>query len=65
MTVAGDLERALLARVPTDLFIDGKWTPATGGATFDVLDPATGKLTPRLLVPGVPKVAQSRTPLAA
>ncbi len=29
------------------------------------VDPATGKLTPRLLVPGVPKVAQSRTPLAA
>ncbi len=28
--------------VPTGLFIGGQWRPATGGKTFDVLDPATG-----------------------
>jgi succinate-semialdehyde dehydrogenase/glutarate-semialdehyde dehydrogenase len=28
--------------VETDLFIAGKWVPASSGARFDVLDPATG-----------------------
>jgi succinate-semialdehyde dehydrogenase/glutarate-semialdehyde dehydrogenase len=40
MTTAA--EGALLASVENALFIDGAWRPATGGATFDVLDPATG-----------------------
>jgi succinate-semialdehyde dehydrogenase/glutarate-semialdehyde dehydrogenase len=30
--------------LPTQLFIDGEWTDADGGATFDVTDPATGEL---------------------
>ena len=31
----------LLANVPTDLWIDGKWRKASDGARFDVIDPAT------------------------
>src|SRR5246500_3415412 len=31
----------LLANVPTDLWIGGKWRKASDGARFDVLDPAT------------------------
>ncbi|AUS80598.1 NAD-dependent succinate-semialdehyde dehydrogenase [Actinoalloteichus sp. AHMU CJ021] len=39
-TARGDL----LAHTPKDLFIDGEWVPATGGATFEVRDPASGEL---------------------
>jgi len=31
----------LLANVPTDLWIGGKWKKASDGARFDVIDPAT------------------------
>src|SRR6202048_1932849 len=31
----------LLANVPTDLWISGKWRKASDGGRFDVLDPAT------------------------
>src|SRR3974377_2394973 len=31
----------LLANVPTDLWIGGKWRKASDNARFDVLDPAT------------------------
>ena len=31
----------ILAGVPTDLYIGGKWRPASDGVRFDVLDPAT------------------------
>src|SRR5271170_626890 len=31
----------LLAHVPTDLWIGGKWRKASDGARFDVIDPAT------------------------
>jgi succinate-semialdehyde dehydrogenase/glutarate-semialdehyde dehydrogenase len=31
----------LLARVPTDLYIGGKWRPASDGSRLDVIDPAT------------------------
>ncbi|MGB3762254.1 MAG: NAD-dependent succinate-semialdehyde dehydrogenase [Ornithinimicrobium sp.] len=34
----------LVTRTPTDLFIDGDFGPASGGATFDVVNPATGKV---------------------
>ncbi|MDO9413442.1 MAG: NAD-dependent succinate-semialdehyde dehydrogenase [Pseudolabrys sp.] len=34
----------LLANVPTDLWIDGKWKKASDGARFDVIDPATEKV---------------------
>lgn len=36
-------EKELLDRVPTGLLIGGRWRDATGGATFDVEDPATGR----------------------
>lgn len=35
-------ERAFVAGLPTDLFIDGAWRPASDGARFDVIDPSTG-----------------------
>ena len=35
-------EHELLSRVPTRLLIDGVWTDSATGATFSVLDPATG-----------------------
>ena len=35
-------ERALLERVPSGLFIGGKWREAADGGTFAVHDPATG-----------------------
>jgi succinate-semialdehyde dehydrogenase / glutarate-semialdehyde dehydrogenase len=34
----------LLANVPTDLWIDGKWRKASDGSRFDVIDPATENL---------------------
>src|SRR5512146_1395666 len=33
----------LLANVPTDLWIGGKWKKASDGGRFDVIDPATEK----------------------
>ncbi|PTT23029.1 NAD-dependent succinate-semialdehyde dehydrogenase [Microbacterium sp. HMWF026] len=35
-------ERAFVAALPTDLFIDGAWRPASTGDRFDVIDPSTG-----------------------
>ena len=37
-----DVERDLLAKVPTQLFLNGNWVDASSAATFDVEDPATG-----------------------
>ena len=34
----------LLAGVPTDLWIGGKWRNASDGGRFDVVDPATENL---------------------
>ncbi|MFL6062546.1 MAG: NAD-dependent succinate-semialdehyde dehydrogenase [Marmoricola sp.] len=36
-------EDAVLAAVPKQLYIGGTWVDASGGATFEVEDPATGK----------------------
>ncbi len=36
-------ERAVLERVPTELFIGGHWRGASGGGTLAVEDPATGE----------------------
>ncbi|MDH6531866.1 succinate-semialdehyde dehydrogenase/glutarate-semialdehyde dehydrogenase [Aurantimicrobium minutum] len=35
-------ESELLAQIPSQLFINGKWLDATAGKTVDVQDPATG-----------------------
>src|SRR4051794_3295446 len=40
MTVS---ERSAIESVPTQLFIGGEWRDASGGATLDVEDPATGE----------------------
>ncbi|MFD1538367.1 NAD-dependent succinate-semialdehyde dehydrogenase [Nonomuraea guangzhouensis] len=37
-------ERSVVEAAPKQLFINGKWTDASSGATFDVLDPSTGKV---------------------
>ena len=44
MTVTVGRESELLASVPTGLLINGQWRPAGSGKTFDVEDPATGKV---------------------
>jgi succinate-semialdehyde dehydrogenase/glutarate-semialdehyde dehydrogenase len=36
-------EARVVQAVPKQLFIEGKWQDASGGRTFDVTDPATGK----------------------
>jgi succinate-semialdehyde dehydrogenase/glutarate-semialdehyde dehydrogenase len=40
--LSASAEALVLARVPHQLFIGGAWVDAEAGATFDVLDPATG-----------------------
>jgi succinate-semialdehyde dehydrogenase/glutarate-semialdehyde dehydrogenase len=37
-------EMRVLDSVPSQLYIAGKWVDAENGATFDVIDPATGKV---------------------
>ncbi|HET6562222.1 MAG TPA: NAD-dependent succinate-semialdehyde dehydrogenase [Marmoricola sp.] len=37
-------ERAVVEATPKQLFVAGRWTDASGGGTFDVLDPSTGEL---------------------
>ncbi|MGH9105642.1 MAG: NAD-dependent succinate-semialdehyde dehydrogenase [Acidimicrobiales bacterium] len=41
---ARDDERRVVAKVPTDLLIGGRWRPASAGGTFEVEDPATGEV---------------------
>jgi succinate-semialdehyde dehydrogenase / glutarate-semialdehyde dehydrogenase len=36
-------EQAVLEGVPTELYIDGRWRPATGAGTLPVEDPSTGE----------------------
>jgi succinate-semialdehyde dehydrogenase/glutarate-semialdehyde dehydrogenase len=38
-----DTEKSLLARVPTGLFIGGKWRDSSDGRTLNVEDPSTGE----------------------
>lgn len=38
------LPAAVAALVPSGMLVDGRWVPATGGRTFEVTDPATGKV---------------------
>ncbi|MFJ3957627.1 NAD-dependent succinate-semialdehyde dehydrogenase [Arthrobacter sp. NPDC090010] len=42
--ITAEREAELLAKVPTGLFINGEWRAASTGKTFDVEDPATGKV---------------------
>jgi succinate-semialdehyde dehydrogenase/glutarate-semialdehyde dehydrogenase len=43
LTIAGADTATVLANVPTGLFIDGKWLPASDSATLAVDNPATGR----------------------
>jgi succinate-semialdehyde dehydrogenase / glutarate-semialdehyde dehydrogenase len=44
VSVTPNQELELLSSIQTGLLIDGTWRPATSGKTFDVEDPATGKV---------------------
>ena len=44
MSIPAIKELEVLDSVPTGLLINGQWRPATSGKTFDVEDPATGKV---------------------
>jgi succinate-semialdehyde dehydrogenase/glutarate-semialdehyde dehydrogenase len=39
-----DRESRLIAAVPHQLLVDGRWVDSEEGATFDVLDPSTGEV---------------------
>ena len=41
---SSDREQAVVGAVPTELFINSRWRPGSGGKTFDVEDPSTGKV---------------------
>ncbi|MEO6941471.1 MAG: NAD-dependent succinate-semialdehyde dehydrogenase [Terrimesophilobacter sp.] len=57
-------EAELLASVPNQLFIAGKWVAATGGGTLDVQDPATGAVI-RTIADATPEDAQKAMNAAA
>ncbi len=42
-STAAQRERDVVAGVPTGLFVAGGWRDASGGGTFQVLDPSTGE----------------------
>jgi succinate-semialdehyde dehydrogenase / glutarate-semialdehyde dehydrogenase len=42
-TLSEDQQKAVLERVPRQLFVGGGWRDASGGGTLDVEDPATGE----------------------
>ncbi|MGO2665060.1 aldehyde dehydrogenase family protein, partial [Mycetocola reblochoni] len=49
MTDTGtDTAETLLARTPTDLYIDGRWRASASGARFDVVNPADGEVIARV-----------------
>ena len=41
--ITHDQEQAVVQAAPRQLFIGGEWRDASGGATLDVEDPATGE----------------------
>lgn len=43
MSVTKQDEQRVVEAVPKSLYVDGKWRPADGGATFAVKDPSTGE----------------------
>ncbi len=42
--VTPEREQALVAGIPTGLFIDGSWQEASDGSRFEVIDPSTGEV---------------------
>src|SRR4029453_10198307 len=55
MAPKSDLDHA--GAVETELFIGGKWVPASSGNRFDVLDPATGDVIASVADGGVDDAA--------
>jgi len=43
-TITAERESSLIEAVPKQLFINGEWVDAENQATFDVIDPSTGKV---------------------
>ena len=41
-TIQSGIDNRILEGVPTDLYLDGSWRPASDGTRFEVQDPATG-----------------------
>jgi succinate-semialdehyde dehydrogenase/glutarate-semialdehyde dehydrogenase len=44
MSTTLECENEILSTVPTGLLINGEWRPAASGETFEVEDPASGKI---------------------
>ncbi|MDR2255407.1 MAG: NAD-dependent succinate-semialdehyde dehydrogenase [Arthrobacter sp.] len=44
MNVTAEREAELIASIPKGLLINGEWRDASDGGTYDVFDPATGKV---------------------
>ena len=61
--VTAERESELLASVPTGLLINGEWRPAASGKTFDVEDPATGKVLLSIADAGAEDVRVSKREL--
>jgi succinate-semialdehyde dehydrogenase/glutarate-semialdehyde dehydrogenase len=53
MSITHNREDAVLDSVPTGLLINGQWRPAASGKTFEVEDPATGKILMAIADAGV------------
>src|SRR5215475_7992595 len=54
-----DNESNVLIDAPSDLYIGGKWLPATDGGRFDVLDPATAEVIVTVADGGVADAARA------
>ena len=46
--MSANREAELLAKVPTQLYINGQWVDGSTGNTIDVLDPATGEVLAKI-----------------
>ena len=42
--ITPEIERSLLARLPTQLLLGNGWVDSADGSTFDVIDPSTGEV---------------------
>ena len=70
MTGISAIERAqrlksTLSAAPRKLLIDGKEIPAASGETFEVLNPATGKILARVARGGAADVEETHEILSA
>ncbi|MBR1149425.1 aldehyde dehydrogenase family protein [Bradyrhizobium sp. JYMT SZCCT0428] len=62
MNIASDFKvqrPAFLSEHPKELFIDGKWTPAISGETFETINPSNGQVLARIAAGAAPDVAMA------